>query len=200
MLSRSAEERLGPRHREVLDELESMLLSHGFAAFTIRDLAAGVGCSRRTLYEIAPSKEQLVLIVIDRFLHRKGREAMSEIDDDDPVADQLAAYVRGGLKNQLEPTLLEDLADDAPARRLVDRHYRFAMTVVERLISLGIERGEFRRVDPAVMAATLAGASLYMSHPEILDDIGLDAGEVTERMLDAILPALRPGSKAQSPP
>ncbi len=190
LLSRSAEERLGARHREILDELEALFLQRGFASFTIGDLAAGVGCSRRTLYEIAPSKEQLVLVVLDRFLHKKGRAALDAVDPTEALIDQLRHYIVGGLEFHLERSLFEDLSDDAPARRLVDRHFRFVMTVFQRLVTLGIERGEFRPVNPAIVAGAVAGSSLFMSQPEIIDDIGADLRTITNEMLDYLLPAL----------
>ncbi len=165
-------------------------MERGFADITIGEIASGVGCSRRTLYEIAPSKEQLVLVVLDRFLNKKGRSALLAIDHTDPAIIQLRSYLTGGLEFQLRATLSEDLADDAPARRLVDRHYRFAMTVVERLVALGIERGEFRPVNAAVVAATVAGASLYLGQPEIVSDIGLGVEQLVDQMLDIVLPSL----------
>ncbi len=165
-------------------------MERGFADMTIGEIAGGAGCSRRTLYEIAPSKEQLVLVVLDRFLNKKGRSALQAINHDDPVIDQLRSYLTGGLEFQLKATLSEDLADDAPARRLVDRHYRFAMTVVERLVRIGIDQGEFRQVNAAVVAATVAGASLYLGQPEIFSDIGLPATELVDQMLDVVLPSL----------
>ena len=92
LLSQRAEARLGRRHREVLDELEALFLRDGFSGFSVRELAASVGCSRRTLYEVAPSKDELVLIVLDRFLHRVGRAALDSIDTTQSYADQITAY------------------------------------------------------------------------------------------------------------
>ena len=51
-----------------------------YFGLTVAQLAASVGCSRRTLYELAPSKDSLVLIVLDRFLldiFRCSREYVS---------------------------------------------------------------------------------------------------------------------------
>ena len=190
LLSRRDEERLGTRHREILDELESIFLRTGFAASTIGELAAAVGCSRRTLYEIAGSKDQLVLVVLDRFMHKKGRAALEAIDPGEPLVDQLRHYIVGGLEFHLERTLFEDLSDDAPARRLVDRHFRFVMTVIQRLVTIGVERGEFRPVNPSVVAATVAGTAQFVSQPEIVDDIGLPLPRAIDEILDYLLPAL----------
>ena len=48
------------RREELLDELMELLLTEGFAGFTLDDLAARLRCSKRTLYALAASKEQLV--------------------------------------------------------------------------------------------------------------------------------------------
>lgn len=190
LLSRTDEARLGTRHRQILDHLEDVFMTNGFASFTIAELAGEVGCSRRTLYELAPSKEQLVLIVLDRRLHRMGRAALGSIVPCSPLLEQVRQYIEGGFEYQMFAPLLDDLTDDAPARRLVDRHYRFVMTVVQRLVALGIERGEFADVDPAVVGAVVTGSSLYMMQPEIASDTGLTVAELVSGMLELVLGGL----------
>jgi AcrR family transcriptional regulator len=194
LLSQTAERRLGHRHREVLDQIEHLFLEHGFAEITIAQIAAGVGCSRRTIYEIAPSKEQLVLIVIDRSMHRLGRDALAAVDPGDPLIEQLRQYIEGGIDLHRRAGLFEDLADHAPARRLVDRHFRFVMTVVERLVSLGIERGEFVPVTPGVVAAVVAGSSAYLTQPELIEDVGVEFPALVSEMLDLTLAGLPKGT------
>lgn len=192
LLSQTEESRLRPRQREVLNQLEGLFLSQGFAAFTVRELAAGVGCSRRTLYELAPSKDELVLLVLDRFLHRIGRSALAAIRPNSPIVEQIRQYVTGGIDLQLQAAAFaEDLADDPAARRLLDRHFRYVMTVIERLTALGVERGELRPVNPAVVAGTIAGSALYMTQPEVVADIGLDRKALVEQMLGFLLHSLR---------
>jgi AcrR family transcriptional regulator len=192
LLPRSAEARLGARHREVLDRLESMFLDRGFSAFTIGDLAAGVGCSRRTLYELAPSKDHLVLLVLDRYLHRTGRAAMAELDPQAPIIEQIRRYVNGGADFTLKAVLYDDLADEPAARRLLDRHFRFSTEVIARLVARGVASGELRDVNPSIVAATIAGSSVYLVQPENLEDIGLPRTEIVDQMLDVILPGLLP--------
>jgi len=139
LLPRRTEERLGTRHREILDQLEMVFLSEGFSSITVTQLAASVGCSRRTLYELAPSKDALVLIVLDRFLHRVGRSALNNVDPNKSIAEQVRSYINGALELQrLTAAFADDLADDPAARRLLDRHFRYVMSVSESLIERGI--------------------------------------------------------------
>src|SRR5688572_58767 len=67
------------RHEELLDGLEELLIAEGFRTLTLADLSDRLHCSRRTLYELAPTKDDLVALVVSRFLDRnyaRGVEAM----------------------------------------------------------------------------------------------------------------------------
>ena len=179
------------RHREVLDQLEAVFLAEGFSSVTVAQLAAAVGCSRRTLYELAPSKDALVLIVLDRFLHRVGRTALHAIDDAAPIEQQLRSYFNGAIELQrLTAAFAEDLAGDPAARRLLDRHFRYVMAVLEDLIGQGIDNGTFRPVPAGVAAGVLAGSGLYFSQPEILHDVDLTRDEASAEIADLVLRSL----------
>ena len=65
VLDRVREQQLTDRQRDLLDRLVE-LFDEGFAHLTMADLAARLNCSLRTLYELAPSRDELVLTVIDR--------------------------------------------------------------------------------------------------------------------------------------
>lgn len=193
LLSQRAEQQLGPRHREVLDELESLFLQEGFSGFSVRELAAHVGCSRRTLYELAPSKDELVLIVFDRFLHRVGRAAIEAIDEATPFATQLRSYFVGGLELQrISQVFGEDLADDPAARRLFDRHYGYVMAVVEGLVERGIAVGEFRPVTPRIVAGMLAGGAQLFNQPDVLADTDIELATATDELLDLVIRSVQP--------
>jgi AcrR family transcriptional regulator len=191
LLSQRAEQRLGPRHREVLGDLEALFLNDGFSGFSVRELASHVGCSRRTLYELAPSKDELVLLVFDRFLHRVGRAALDSIDPAASYGEQIRAYFRGGMELQrISQVFSDDLADEPAARRLFDRHYGYVMAVVEQLVERGIATGEFRPVTPAVVAGTLAAGAQFFNQSEVPTEHGLSLEAMVDEVLDLVLHAI----------
>lgn len=176
----------------MLDQLETLFLQEGFSGFSVRELAAHVGCSRRTLYEVAPSKDELVLIVFDRFLHRVGRAALDSIDETASHAEQIRAYFLGGMELQRITLVFgEDLADEPAARRLFDRHYGYVMAVVGELVQRGIERGEFRPVTPAVVAGMLTAGAQLFNQPDVLVENGLELAAATDELLDLVIRALQ---------
>ncbi len=130
------------------------------------------------------------MVIVDRYLHRAGRAALDTINEDDPVHLQLRAYLGGDIEFHFQASLFDDLAEEPAVRRLIERHFRYVMTIIERLVTEGIERGELREVNPALVAATIAGAALYMSQPEVADRVGLAKPEPVNDMLDLILPGL----------
>src|SRR5512142_1001170 len=84
---------LSDRQEELLGELERIILDEGFRRLTVESLAKRLQCSRRTLYELAPSKDELVLLVLDRLLRRMGHKAMEQVRALDDPADRLQAYM-----------------------------------------------------------------------------------------------------------
>ena len=66
--------RLTQKHLEVIQNFEN-LLEDGIANQTMSDIASSLRVSLRTLYEIAPSKEKLVISTIDRILTNIAKQA-----------------------------------------------------------------------------------------------------------------------------
>lgn len=78
ILDRRRERALTERQRELLDQL-GHLFEEGFADLTMAEIAGRLSCSLRTLYALAPSRDELVLVVVDRNLWKVGRAARDAI-------------------------------------------------------------------------------------------------------------------------
>ena len=83
---------LGKRHLEVMDELESML-DQGKSFSTMSDLAKKLKISLRTLYEIAPSKEELIVTTVDRVLKKHGKIAMDAMNTHSSPIRKLESFL-----------------------------------------------------------------------------------------------------------
>ena len=58
----------GPdRQAQLRDRLVDYLLRHGFGRLTVEDLARELHCSKSTLYQLAPSKSELVVLAVRQF-------------------------------------------------------------------------------------------------------------------------------------
>ena len=71
---------LTDKHVQVMEDFEQLLES-GIANQTMSDIASRLKVSLRTLYEIAPSKEDLIVSTIDRILTNISIQALRSIKD-----------------------------------------------------------------------------------------------------------------------
>lgn len=96
------------REREILETAERLLEERSLSEISVDDLARGAGISRPTFYFYFPSKDAVVLTIIDRLVSAAGvsrEEAIATLAEGDP---------RTGLRQALE-----DLYGAFRARRKV---------------------------------------------------------------------------------
>lgn len=171
LLSLEAERRLTPRQREVLDELEQLVVRGGLADLTMAEIAARTNCSLRTLYGIAPSKDELVLTVVDRRLHGIGRRAIATLDADQPPLAALRAYLRTA-NEAVQPTTVafaRELAGVVGAKTLLDAHESYVVAVARRLLERAVADGDIAPVDSGALAHVLGGLGREFSRPELAE-------------------------------
>ena len=192
LLSREAEQELSARQLELLAELEAQMLQGGLAQLTMAELAARLGCSLRTLYAIAPSKDELLLTVIDRRLRRIGRAAVDALDPALPPIDALRAYLHAAHEAvQPESLLLSaDMAKVPGAQRLFDAHAGYLMAVTEKLLDRAVEEGQIAPLDTAAMAHVLGGLGREFARPEVAEIAEASPKETADAIAEVILQGL----------
>jgi AcrR family transcriptional regulator len=189
LLDAAAEQRLSARQLELLDELESGVRSRELARLTMAEIAARMGCSLRTLYGIAPSKDELILLVVDRRLHRIGRNAIEALDESRSPLASLRAYLHAANRAvRPESVAFSEALGHVPgAQPLLDAHERYVVAVAKSLLDRALAAGEIRAVDTAAFAHVLGGLGRELSRPGVAElaaappDVTADA--ITEVIL-----------------
>jgi AcrR family transcriptional regulator len=171
LLSAEAERQLGARQLELLDELEEKLRAEGLADLTMAEIAAFLGCSLRTLYGIAPSKDELVLTVVDRRLHRIGRAAIEAMKASMRPLDALRKYLRA-TNEAVQPEVLAlsaHLAKVRGAGRVLSAHEDYVVAVTQNLLDRAVEEGQIAPVDTASAAHVLGRLGGEFARPEVAE-------------------------------
>ena len=163
------------RQQDILDALEKLFLAEGFQHLTVADMVEHLRCSRRTLYSLAPSREELVFVVIDRFLTNMGSAAQAKVDACANPADAVAAYMGTSITQlaSAHPVFFDDLESYLPTKHLYDRHVHYALGVLGGLIDEGMQRGMFRHLDAAVIAEIVDAAVERIRRPDVLARAGV---------------------------
>lgn len=192
-LSASFERALTTRQLEILDTLDESVLGGGFADLTMAEIARKMTCSLRTLYGIAPSKEELVLAVADRHLHRIGREAIEALELDEPPLSRLRNYLRA-TNLALQPTTVifsMDFNKMSGARQLADAHADYIVAITRALLDEAVEEKEIEPVDTGALAVVLGRLGREFARPEhakvIQDSVRRTADSIAEIILDGLI-------------
>ena len=193
LLSPSAERRLSPRQLDLLDVLEEQLARGGVGDLTMAQIAARVNSSLRTLYGIAPSKDELLLVVVDRRLRRIGRSALEAMDGEMSPLDALRAYLRA-TNQAVQPetvALSEDFARVAGAEELLSSHESYLIGVTRSLLDFAVREGQVAPVDTAAIAHVLGSLGREFARPGLARLTHGSAQDTANAVVDIILDGLR---------
>jgi AcrR family transcriptional regulator len=168
LLTPSVEASLTARQLEILDTLDDSVLHGDFKDLTMAEIAKRMTCSLRTLYDIAPSKEALVLAVADRQLHRVGREAMDNLELDLPPLERLRSYLRAtNLALQPRTVLFKTAFGNlAGATDLAEAHTRYIVEITKALLDEAVEAGDIQELDSGALAFVLGRLGREFSRSE----------------------------------
>ena len=201
VLSREREAALTERQREILDELGRLVATDGFLDLTMADLAAGVNCSLRTLYLLAESRNELVVMVIDRVLRSHGRTAHNAVTADMAALEAIRAYLHAAndAVSRVTPEFAADMAAIDEGVALNDAHSDYLAEVTKALLDLAVERGEIGRsrwsddrpLDTAALARMLGGLGRDFARPEMLGRLARSPAQSANAMVDLVVDGLR---------
>jgi AcrR family transcriptional regulator len=187
-------QRFSRRQEEVLDTVEHAFLREGIRAIRMGDLAAEAGCSRSTLYEIAPSKEDLLLLVLDRMMRRISLRGAEAITAADTHVNGIRAMLTSGALDfaQLGPHFLDAVRSHPPARMLFDRWITVCRDALESMIDDAVAAHEIRPVTGPVVAELMFASVLRLTDPDFARATRVSSADALAQMVDVLLDGLRP--------
>lgn len=183
------------RQEALLGDMEEIFLREGYRALTVEQLVGRLHCSRSTLYELAPSKDELVLLVLDRLLQRIGRQAMAQAHQNDDPLLRVYSYMSTAsvALSSGSQAFSVDVAAHPGASRLFQQHYRFATSVCARLIQDGIDQGVFRDMDARLAAEVLYASLERITDPDVLRLTEHTGAEAIQQVFDLFVFGLSEG-------
>ena len=171
MLS-SKSPQIGKRHLEVMDELESML-DQGKSFSTMSDLAKKLKISLRTLYEIAPSKEVLIVTTVDRVLKKHGKIAVDAMNAHSSPIKKLESFLT--VANQAVGPRFErftlSLSSLNSSKPMVDYHEQYISDLIKNLLDEARIKNEIKEIDTQATALLLGGLGRYFQSKKLLKDL-----------------------------
>jgi AcrR family transcriptional regulator len=195
------------RPRQIIEAALEVFGERGLGQARLEDIAKRAGLSKGTIYLYFPNKEELFREVVRSTLVARIEDAEREASrrSGETAAEQLSGYVNGWWKYLRSPTystlyrLIIGELHRFPdlAQFYADEVVRRAHTLVGGIIARGVERGEFRRVDPLVagrmMSSMMISHALWCSNRSIFKHVTeASEGQVLAQLKDFIFHSLLP--------
>ena len=146
------------RHHEIIQDLEKML-EKGVPDLTMSQIASNLKISLRTLYEIAPSKDELIIMITDSILRKHGKYALESISDIKSPLKKLEKYLFT-VNQVVGPkfnTFFKDIEKIKGLEKIVDYHANFITNLTEELLNQSIEKREIQYIDSKAFSILLGG-------------------------------------------
>ena len=141
------------RHTEITESLEKML-EKGVPDLTMSEFASKLKISLRTLYEIAPSKDKLILMTMDNILTKLGKHALDSVSNIESPIMRLEKYLF--IVNQAVgpkfDRFMKDIEKINGSKKMADYHENFISTYTEKLLNEAIEKKEIQQINTKVFA------------------------------------------------
>lgn len=174
----------------ILRQARSYFFTHGYTRFTMDELAAELGMSKKTLYLHFPSKEELVAEVIRDFAAETRADAEALLRNRElNFAEKLCGFVEGMIErlSALDPRTVRDLQRYAPAlyAYVEEMRRKNLPYIFGRIVEEGQLAGLVRADVPASFALEfLLHGMQGMMHPESLERLRLAPRDVIGRAID----------------
>jgi AcrR family transcriptional regulator len=187
-----------PTRLEILAAAGRLFAERGFAEASMREIAGAARVSKAALYYHFRDKGQLYQILVAEGIRTLTQSLRSALRDGTPQV-QLARVIIIHLQfAELHPELArvlvhEEMRNGAGRGRLrtiIARHREEELALFESLIRQGMERGEFKTVEPALSASALSAALHVLSAGFALAPTGQSLQEVAQNTLDVLLNGL----------
>lgn len=173
------EEQQNTLHSRVVVTAEKLFRARGFSTVTVEEIAAEIGISKKTLYTVVRSKEQILNEIIETSLRQISDWIDSLFDQQNlSFVEKAAAWFvfLQFIHDTLTPTeLISDIQRNAPnAWKVVKVHSRNRVARITSFFSAGRASGEVRMdLDPSICARLYSSCSAGILDESVLAGVKL---------------------------
>ena len=168
------------------------MLEKGIPDHTMSQLAAKLKVSLRTLYEIAPSKDHLIRMTVNRILMRLGKEALEIVADIKSPIEKLKKYLQH-VNQAVGPKFkvyLQNLGNNNKSKEMIDYHEDYITAYTKELLDTAISQKEIKDIDTQAFALLLGGIGRDFAKDsnikKLISSPEQSANSITEIILNGI--------------
>ncbi|WP_174183790.1 TetR/AcrR family transcriptional regulator [Nocardia barduliensis] len=180
------------RRDDLLRQVQEIFLSEGFTTITIGELTERLHCSKATLYSVAATKEQLVVLATKQFFGESAERIEADVATRTDPQAKILTYLSGvaDAMRRNSSTFYEDMVAFGPTAEIYARNTARAAERVRELIDDGIREGRFRATDGMFASQLVALAIEGVQSGVLLERTGLSAADAFNELATLLLHGL----------
>ncbi|MEQ8742931.1 TetR/AcrR family transcriptional regulator [Parasphingorhabdus sp.] len=143
----------------ILDEAAKAINDFGVGAVDLKLIAEAAGLSRNALYYYIKDRTELAHLSYARSCSLLNLDLTAAIEEESEPKQQLAKFVLKTLAPDRAPTAVVDELDylQEAHRSEITRELQAIILRIREIFACGVQSGQFRAVDPLIMAHCLIG-------------------------------------------
>jgi len=172
---------------KILSTASSLFIQHGYHGLAMRQIAEALHVSKPALYYHFKDKEELFLAILTMYLDEM-ETAIDQISAEPiPCREKIRSFMQYVLSQPPEQRAVIHLASQEvgqlsdPARKAFGQVYQAKfISKIEAILSSGMERGEFKPMEPAIATWALLGIMYPYFYPARTGNAGLPAETIRQ--------------------
>lgn len=158
-----------------MQQLVALVTQEGISGLTVGEIAARLQCSRRRLYDLASTKEELLRVVAREVFDDVLRQGAVAATGQTDAAAAVVTYLHVGVTAaaRLSPAFRADLEATAEGRAVFDDYQEARRKGLQTLIDAGAASGRLVPHNAAVIAEAALGAAHRLRQPRVLQHAGV---------------------------
>jgi AcrR family transcriptional regulator len=167
------------RADELLRAAMRVIAEQGFSDLRMTDLATSLNCSTGTLYKLAPSKESLVLLALDRWTNDMLRELAQSADSQPDPLTRSRVYWSSMVSDigQLSLAFRRDVERFEATRRHWQRTSDEFIEHFATYLEAAMQAGQIRQMHSRFLAELLRHMSAVLRDADLLASLNMSTAE-----------------------
>lgn len=182
------------RRQRLLEDLLQLFLAEGFLHFTMDEIAERLRCSKKTLYQLASSRDDLFVRVIERWLGDLRSDGWKAAQRSTDRLEAIQAYMNAALPalRRASSGFDRDLLRWPRGRACLQKHQRQRADGLARLLEDSAFDDGVRVPHARLLAELMLAAAQRLADPDFLASMNLSMSKGFEIFYRAIQYGLLP--------
>ena len=188
---KSKERSLSNRQKKALADLEGLIKS-GTPQLTMSEIATNLNVSLRDLYEIASTKEELILLAVENLLMKIGADKEKAINlTDSPIAKIYLLMEQIEMQREILLVSQKTFKRINGLKDFMDSYENYYIEVIKKYLEKAIISNEIVSIDTSAMAIILSGLSRDLDKKYLKKEDKMIPSNALHKIIEVIFKGLK---------